>query len=172
MSTYVVSDIHGQFESYKKLLGAISFKERDKLYILGDVLDRGPQSCEVLLDIMHRPNVTLIAGNHEYAAMLVLPKLLTEITAESIDKFLDDTEFMKGLLAWLNDGGQATIDSFRRLSKQERQAVLDYLGEVSLYEELEVNGQKYVLVHAGLSHFSPKRPIEDFSLYELIFERT
>lgn len=130
MSTYVTSDIHGQFKSYQKLLEAIALKPCDRLYILGDVLDRGPQSCEVLLNIMCRPNVTLIVGNHEYAAMLVLPKLLTEITTESIEQLQDDTDFIEDILAWLNDGGQATIDSFYRLPQKKRQAVLAFLGKL------------------------------------------
>ena len=168
---YCISDVHGVYEKYKSLLEAIDLKECDTLYVLGDVLDRGPQSMEVILDMMRRPNITMLVGNHEYAAMLVLPKLAREITTDSIEGLLNNAAFLEDFLAWLGGGGQATLDSFSRLSKQERQDVLHYLREASLYEEVTVNGQAYLLVHAGLSNFSPERPIEDYTLYELIFER-
>ena len=46
--TYVMSDLHGQYEKYRKLLDKIAFSDGDELYILGDVVDRGPQSAELL----------------------------------------------------------------------------------------------------------------------------
>lgn len=41
MSTYVMSDIHGCYEEYRKMLDKIRFSKEDILYILGDILDRG-----------------------------------------------------------------------------------------------------------------------------------
>lgn len=56
MSTYVISDIHGNYDAYKEMLKKIRFSEEDMLYILGDILDRGPQPIKVVLDLMERPN--------------------------------------------------------------------------------------------------------------------
>lgn len=39
----------------------------------------------------------------------------------------------------------------------------DYLGEFRLYEEVRAGGEDYVLVHAGIDHFSPDKPLEDYS---------
>ena len=39
---YVMSDIHGCYEKYRQMLDLIRFCEEDTLYILGDVVDRGP----------------------------------------------------------------------------------------------------------------------------------
>lgn len=39
---YVVSDIHGYYDRYLKLLEVINFTDDDTLYILGDIVDRGP----------------------------------------------------------------------------------------------------------------------------------
>ena len=50
MSTYVISDIHGNYEKYKRLLEMIDFKDQDTLYVLGDVIDRGPEGIKVLKD--------------------------------------------------------------------------------------------------------------------------
>lgn len=63
MSTYVMSDIHGNYEAYIHMLEKIDFKESDMLYILGDILDRGPHPIKIILDLMKRPNVEVIAGH-------------------------------------------------------------------------------------------------------------
>ena len=41
MATYVISDIHGEYEKFMELLEEIELEENDTLYVLGDVLDRG-----------------------------------------------------------------------------------------------------------------------------------
>ena len=39
MSTYVISDLHGQLELFNQMLDKIQFKETDHLYMLGDAVD-------------------------------------------------------------------------------------------------------------------------------------
>lgn len=166
---YCASDIHGDYTRFKKLLEKINLIDSDTLFVLGDVIDRGQQPIEILQDMMYSSNVIPILGNHEYVALQTLHLLTTEITKESIA--LLDEEFMQGMLEWLNIGGQTTIDGFKKLSKDEQIDVLDYLSEFSLYEEVIVNGQDYILVHAGLSNFSLDRKMEDYQLYEFIFAK-
>ena len=45
---YVTGDIHGCFDKFMKLLKKIKFSEKDNLYIIGDVIDRGPKPIETL----------------------------------------------------------------------------------------------------------------------------
>ncbi|MCR4590153.1 MAG: fructose-bisphosphatase class III [Lachnospiraceae bacterium] len=52
MSTYVVSDIHGQYDMFLELLNKICFKDTDTLYVLGDILDRGPHPVKVMKKLM------------------------------------------------------------------------------------------------------------------------
>ena len=49
---YVMSDLHGCYEKYVKMLEKISFSKEDVLYILGDVVDRGTGGMKILLDIL------------------------------------------------------------------------------------------------------------------------
>lgn len=65
MATYITSDIHGRYDLYKKMLSIIHLKKDDKLYILGDVVDRGPDPLPILFDIMANDNIILLKGNHE-----------------------------------------------------------------------------------------------------------
>ena len=167
--TYITADIHGNYEKYKARLEEIDFSDEDTLYVLGDVVDRGDAPMKILLDMMGRPNVVPILGNHEFMAAYSLKLLSQEITDESIDAL--DVGAMQGIQNWFDNGGMSTLQDFYRLSKAERQAVLDYLGEFALYAELTVDGTAYVLVHAGLENFSPHRPLEDYEPEELIWCR-
>ena len=167
MSTWCISDIHGEYEKYKALLEKIGFSGSDLLYVLGDVVDRGPEPMKILLDMMGRANVIPLIGNHEYMAIHCLRFLAKEVTEESVDEVDDDT--IRGLLEWQSVGGEPTMADFHALSPSDREAVLDYLTEFSLYEEVRAGGRDFVLVHAGLANFDPGRPLSEYGFHEMIF---
>lgn len=73
---YLISDIHGCYEEYRELLDKINFSKDDELYILGDSMDRGPDSIKVIQDLIPRPNTTYIIGNHDYLMYYFMKKLL------------------------------------------------------------------------------------------------
>ena len=52
--TYAMSDIHGCYDKFAAALEKISFSSNDILYILGDVVDRGPDGIKIILDISKR----------------------------------------------------------------------------------------------------------------------
>lgn len=54
------SDIHGEYDKFMELLDKIKLKETDTLYILGDILDRGPHPIKTLRKLMDMPNVICI----------------------------------------------------------------------------------------------------------------
>lgn len=166
---YCISDLHGDYIRYTTMLKMIDFSEDDTLYILGDILDRGNEGMKILLDMMLRPNVYPILGNHEYMAMQTLKWLSDDITEETLANLSSDK--IEGINEWLNVGGMTTIDEFRKLSEEEKEMVLEYLEEFSLYEEVTVEGKDFVLVHAGIDNFSPEKDMEEYELYELIFNK-
>ena len=63
---YVMSDIHGDYQSFYKMLVKINFSSSDNLYILGDVVDKGDDNLCLLDFIQSSENMILIKGNHEY----------------------------------------------------------------------------------------------------------
>ena len=166
--TYCISDIHGDFKGYKYLLEKVSFSDNDTLFVLGDVIDRGEGGMEILKDMMMRPNVFPILGNHEYMAIPCMKFLLTEITEESI-KDLDEN-IIRGLMEWQNVGGYTTMDAFHRLTQEEKEDIYEYLREFSLYEEIKVNGKKFVLVHAGITGFDANTPLEEYPFSNFLFK--
>ena len=168
--TYVMSDIHGQYQKYLQMLDMIRFTDDDDLYILGDVVDRGPQSAELLRDMSMRMNVFPILGNHDMTAALLLKKLCVEITEDNYASQITP-EIMKILDMWQMDGGQATLDGFKKLSVDEREALIAYLEEFSPYETLTVNGRNFILVHGGIPYDKRHLPMDRQDVREIITER-
>lgn len=167
---YCISDLHGEYEKYQTILEKIHLQATDTLYVLGDVCDRGSEPCEILLDLMTRPNVVFLMGNHDATAAQVLSFLSQEITDESIEQF--DTKMLYLMQAWLADGGASTLEDFRKRSPIERLLILNYLKSASLYEEVRMGENDYVLVHGGLENFVLDKKLSDYSPAELLFSRT
>ena len=169
MATYVVSDIHGEYDLFAGLLEKIRLKEDDSLYILGDILDRGPYPIRTLLKVMEMPNAICLAGNHELMAIECLEFLMTEITEKAIEEL--DEKMVDNLLTWQYNGGRTTIQEFCALDRKMQRLVIDFLKDFYIYEEMTVNDRDYLLVHAGLGGFYPGKEIEQYSLEELIWSR-
>lgn len=165
---YVVSDIHGMYDKYIEMLDVIDLKDEDTLFVLGDVIDRGKDSLKILMDMMYRSNVIPILGNHEYMALSLLKKMNSTITDELVEE-VDNEEFIQLMTDWLANGGGTTFTEFTNLNTEERLSILDYLEEFRLYDEVTVNSIDYVLVHAGLDNFSKDKQLNDYSIYELIW---
>lgn len=49
---YAVSDLHGCYDKYRKLLERLT--SDDSLYILGDIVDRGSDGMKIVLDLINR----------------------------------------------------------------------------------------------------------------------
>ena len=164
--TYVVSDLHGQFDKFKALLDQISFTEDDVMYLLGDVVDYGEDSIALLSDLSMRANVLPIVGEHDFAALKYL---------SATDRMLrhgeaPDGELFAEMAQWITDGGKKTLEDFRDLDEDMREGLLDYLSDMALYEEITVKGQKYLLLHAGIASFSPETPLDDYMPEDFITE--
>lgn len=65
VSIYVMSDIHGLSDRFFKMIDLLDLQENDHVYILGDVIDRGPDGIAILQYIKEQENFTLLMGNHE-----------------------------------------------------------------------------------------------------------
>lgn len=166
---YVMSDIHGCYDQYIKMLHQIGFGNGDTLYVLGDVVDRGDDGIKILWDMMHRNNVIPLLGNHEYMAYSVMKKCNVELTADNFHT-LCTKETMEMYQKWMFNGGIPTIQQFLKLDKAKRESITEYLGEFELYEELTVNENRFVLVHAGLNHFKESKPLHEYDIRDMIWE--
>lgn len=79
------------------LFEAIAPTTSDRVYFLGDLIDRGPKSADVV-EFVKQEGHTCILGNHEHLMLEAL---------------LDDGVHPPALQAWLYSGGQATVSSYK-----------------------------------------------------------
>jgi serine/threonine protein phosphatase 1 len=129
-----MSDIHGFYGKYMDMIQKIDLKDEDTLIINGDTIDRGPNGIKILQDVMQRPNVELIMGNHE--VMMLLTTL-----AETED------DFAESLACWVSNGCAPTFNAFRNLSEKEQEEMIVFLLKAPFEKDLEVNGKKFHIVH-------------------------
>lgn len=147
MSKYVMSDLHGCYDKFIKLLEKIKFNENDELYILGDIFDRGDKPLEILDYIVTHLNITLLKGNHEK---------MFEDSYKSGDS---------GTVAmWMFNGGSTTFQALCERGQDYEKAVYKYISNLPYVEVVD----KFILVHAGL-FFSDK--CDDLSLDEFLAQQ-
>ena len=135
--TYCISDIHGCYNEFVELLRKIKFNKNDTLYVLGDAIDRGPESIKCLQYIMAAPNIHMLMGNHEQMMM---------------DALTSDFKKDPGCMTnWLGNGGTEVIREFCTLPEDEQIAVMGFIANLPYLAEVKIGEQNYVLVHAGLN---------------------
>ena len=149
-------------ESKYEFFDAVNFSDNDRLYIIGDVIDRDSDGIQILQDIMTRQNIVMTLGNHEEMNLSAFRELCR--CSES-----EQSKIIRGEVAMQAIGQEDTLFSFCRLSPKERQTIIDYILALPLYQEVTVNSQEYLLVHAGLPNFSKHGDIVFYSGPELVF---
>lgn len=136
---YVLSDIHGHRRRFDSIMRQIDLQPEDTLYVLGDVIDRKPDGLRILRELMQMPNVKMLLGNHEYMMLAALNVMKAPLSRES----------QHNLSLWYRNGGEVTHKHLKHLRKEVRQEIFDYLNDLPLTYEVEVNGIKYRLVHGA-----------------------
>lgn len=102
---FAIPDIHGRLDLLEKLLELLFTMHAldlsvDKIIVMGDMIDRGPKSKQVLdklraLEAQYPGHVIILAGNHEWLA---------------IDAYLNPTDDNQYI--WHRNGGVQTLESF------------------------------------------------------------
>ena len=156
--TYVISDINGNYQKFKELMDNVLINDSDTLYILGDTVDFGDEPMELVEDISMRSNVYAVAGARDYLAARML---------YGFDKMLKgggtpDASYISEMTEWVANGGQTTLDGFRALDADAREGVLDYLTEMTLYEETVIKGKTYILMSRGIANYDADTDLEDY----------
>jgi len=126
---FVVGDLHGQMAMLDALLAHVDFRpDRDRLISVGDLVDRGPHSPELLERFCTQPGHYALCGNHE--AMLI-----------ASDRSLAD------FTAWQRSGGTWAVS----LPLAERLRLAEQAARLPLTITLELaDGRRIGIVHAEL----------------------
>ena len=159
--TFVVSNLYGRLDKFEKLINKINLKDSDNLYILGNIVDFGEQSIELVNDLATRYNVYSVLGEHDYKAYLLLSefdRILREGGAPSVS-------FSKEMIAWAQNGGQATLEAFQKADVDSKEGFLDYLSDLPVFEEISLkNGKEFVLTCRGIDNFDKYTDLYDYEL--------
>lgn len=131
MAHYVMADLRGEGERFHAMLNKIAFSEADNLYILGDVVDRGPDGIALIQEIMEMPNATMLLGNHEYMMLQYFSLDATEVDYRR----------------WNKNGNTPTLVAFQNLSSGEQERILNFLKERPIHVQPEINGKRFYLIH-------------------------
>lgn len=148
----VISDIHAHQEAFNQLLHQIDLRDEDYLIILGDFIEKGPSSLEMLYkirDLKKRERTYVVMGNCEAA---ILELLTDEGRAEGLVHYLNRTSW--GSL--LKDSCEALNLNWNQLAPAEVQSKLrHYLAkEIEILKSLDtaVVFDQFVFVHAGVEN--------------------
>lgn len=163
--TYVVSNLYGRLDKFEKLIKKIGLKESDTLYILGNIVDYGDDSIELVNDISVRYNVYSVLGEHDYKAYL----LLSEFDRMLKEGGVPSANFSRDMIAWAQDGGQATLEAFKNADADSKEGFLDYLSDLPVFEEATLkNGKEFVLTCRGIDNFNKETDLYDYELEDFM----
>ena len=135
--TLAVGDIHGCDVALETLLSHVTITAEDTVVVLGDVVDRGPdtkRTVDILLELSQSCRLILLKGNHE--EML-------------FDSMIDESV----LSAWLNFGGRETLNSYGGSFGRIPSDHLEFLHNAKPFWETDTT----VFVHANIE---PGVPLE------------
>jgi len=102
LATYAIGDIQGCFEALQRLLAKCEFDQRhDQLWFVGDLVNRGPQSLEVLRFVKNLGAAAVtVLGNHDLHLLMVAEDCAKQSHDDTLDAVLAAND-RDELLTWL-----------------------------------------------------------------------
>lgn len=133
MAVYVTSDAHGHLSALDRALELAGPGDADTVFVLGDMVDRGPDPVGVIRLVRSLPGARVLMGNHE--------RMLLDVLLDTGE--MDD-------FTWALNGGGTTLAGLDALERTAYRELIEWLEELALYDAVEVGGRVYLLVHAGI----------------------
>ncbi|MGK0554964.1 metallophosphoesterase [Macrococcus capreoli] len=142
--TIVISDIHGSITLFKQLLDKVNYTEEDRLIILGDIIDKGPNSIEVVeyvAELLTRPHVHMVLGNCDC--------IFDELEEDYLYGYMQRRHTI--VHEALSKLGK-TLDDYTTQSEMaaDIRAHFGYLHDVVRDLPLMIEAEDFIFVHAGL----------------------
>lgn len=152
----VTSDIHGHLSYFKKVLEKASFCDDDFLFIVGDMIEKGPENLNTLRYIMElckQGNVIPLIGNVDAYRL----KLIYELSEENVQGFYN---YILNLRQWIGTSFYEelatecgyTINSPEDILLSKADVINHFEKEFRFLANLPtvVETQRYIFVHGGL----------------------
>lgn len=147
--TYIISDIHGYYDLFLKLLEKINFSKEDELICCGDLIDKGPNSIKLMRYVKEQSNIHCILGNHEYSVLKAYYSMLQ-------NSIVDFDNVLQRLQAYFPDG---------KLDWD----LVDWLETLPTY----IERGDFICVHAGIPLGIDGKPIpfEKVAVEQFVYDR-
>lgn len=102
MATYAIGDIQGCYHAFQALLARIGFnQDKDQLWLVGDLINRGSGTLEVLRwCYAHQNSLRIVLGNHDLHALVVAEGIVSAHKGDTLDTLMA-AEDRDVLLSWL-----------------------------------------------------------------------
>lgn len=146
MRHLVCTDLHGRYDLWERI--AADLQPDDKLFFLGDAIDRGPDGIKILQSMANDSRVTFFMGNHEdmmYKA--ICSDAIDIVTIDNYEYSRDDVRYL-----WMRNGGYDTLEAFKALNIIDQNKICDYLyASINEAEYTRPDGKKFILSHAGFT---------------------
>ena len=112
MARYAIGDVQGCMASLERLLALIDFsKARDQLWLVGDLVNRGPRSLDVLRWARQMgPVVTTVLGNHDFHLLARVAGVAEEKKRDTLGDVLEARDLDR-LVDWLRERPMVHMDS-------------------------------------------------------------
>lgn len=131
---FIVGDVHGMFSMLDDLLAAVAFdKERDRLFSLGDLIDRGPASHRAY-EFLQQPWFFAVRGNHEQLAI------------DHYRSGSQDGDLSRAALNHVMNGGGWFLD----LNRRDQARFVEAFDKLPLAAQVETPLGRLGLVHADV----------------------
>lgn len=122
--TYVIGDVHGEFDCLRRLVEKLP--KESKLIFVGDLVDRGRKSKEVV-EFVKNNNFLCVLGNHE--------KMMIEYVDE-FEKTYPNLPCMIYYHRWIHNGGKQTLLSYKVIEVDKSDGKLVYLEDKEKFQRL------------------------------------
>ena len=152
----VTSDIHGHLSYLKALLKKVSFSDKDILFIVGDMIEKGPESLNTLryvMELCKHGNVVPLIGNVDAYRL----KMIYELSEENVSSFFN---YMMSLRQWTGTSFYEelaaecgyTINTTEDILISKKDVITHFEKEFDFLANLPtiVETQKFIFVHGGL----------------------
>lgn len=134
MSVYAVADLHGCWTQWNSIRNFL--KEDDKLFVLGDCIDRGDSGLAILQEVLDNPRCVVLCGNHE------------DMMADALDEEARYGYSDYWIWRWFQNGGRTTYDQW-----QEAGMDFSWIGKIKglplFAEYTNIQGDRILMTHSG-----------------------
>jgi serine/threonine protein phosphatase 1 len=160
-----IGDVHGEIHKLRNLFERLSYNKNDTIIFLGDYIDRGENSKDVidfLISLKDKCNLVTLKGNHEMFAM-------------------DSLKFTEGRLglthmfdSWMGNGGMSCLRSYCRdgLYMDKPAEIIEemFIDHRSFFDNLRLTyeTENHIFVHGHLAH---EQDVEDQEEWQCIWGR-